>query len=70
MSVTMTSAAARRVQNFLVKRGGGVGLRLAVRTSGCSGLSYALEYADNASDEDLSFESFGVTLLIDRKSLP
>ncbi|HUW36626.1 MAG TPA: iron-sulfur cluster assembly protein IscA [Rhodocyclaceae bacterium] len=69
MSVTLTENAAKRVQTFLAKRGG-LGLRLAVKTSGCSGMAYALEFADAAGQDDLSFESHGVTLLIDPKSLP
>ena len=69
MSVTLTESAARRVQTFLAKRGG-VGLRVAVKTSGCSGMAYALEFADAADKDDLQFESHGVTVLIDPKSLP
>ncbi len=69
MAITLTQTAASRVQTFLAKRGS-VGLRLAVKTSGCSGMAYALEYADSAEDSDLRFESHGVTLLIDPKSLP
>jgi iron-sulfur cluster assembly protein len=69
MSVTLTERAANRVQSFLAKRGG-IGLRLAVKTSGCSGMAYALEFADNADKDDLEFESHGVKLLIDPKSLP
>jgi iron-sulfur cluster assembly protein len=65
----MTAAAAEHVQNFLTKRGKGIGLRLGVRTTGCSGMAYKLEYADNVSDEDNVFEAFGVKLLIDPKSL-
>jgi iron-sulfur cluster assembly protein len=69
MSVSLTEAAARRVQVFLEKRGG-VGLRLAVKTSGCSGMAYALEFADRAEADDLKFDSHGVTVLIDPRSLP
>jgi iron-sulfur cluster assembly protein len=69
MSVTLTEKAAKHVQNFLSKRQC-LGLRLAVKTSGCSGMAYALEFADAALDDDLRFESCGVTLLIDPKSLP
>lgn len=69
MSVTLTESAANRVQTFLAKRGG-VGLRLAVKTSGCSGMAYALEFADAAGADDLEFESHGVKLFIDPKSLP
>lgn len=70
MAITMTEAAARHVQKSIDKRGKGVGLRLAVKTSGCSGLSYAIEFADETSPEDVSFESHGLQLLVDRKSLP
>ena len=69
MSISLTEAAARRVQTFLEKRGG-VGLRLAVKTSGCSGMAYALEFADRVETEDLQFASRGVTVLVDPRSLP
>lgn len=68
MTVTLTERAAQRVRNFLAKRGKGIGLKLAVKTSGCSGLAYALEFADQAADDDLHFDSHGVTLLVDPKS--
>ena len=70
MSVSMTQAAATHVQNFLTKRGKGVGLRLGVKTTGCSGMAYKLEYADTVENDDQVFESFGVKLLVDPKSLP
>jgi iron-sulfur cluster assembly protein len=70
MSITLTEDAAKHVQNFLIKRGKGVGLRLGVRTSGCSGMAYKLEFADVADAEDLQFVSNGVTLLVDQQSLP
>jgi len=69
MSVTLSESAARRVTAFLAKRGKGVGLRLAVKTSGCSGMAYALEFVDQEEGDDLKFESHGVTVLVDRKSL-
>lgn len=68
MTITLTENAARRVQAFLAKRTA-VGLRLAVKTSGCSGMAYALEFADATDRDDLHFVSHGVTLLIDPKSL-
>jgi iron-sulfur cluster assembly protein len=68
--ITLTENAAKHVQSYLAKRGKGVGLRLAVRTSGCSGLAYKLEYADELKPEDLRFESHGVTVVVDPKSLP
>jgi iron-sulfur cluster assembly protein len=70
MSITLTESAAKHVANFLSQRGKGLGLRLAVRTSGCSGLAYKLEYADELRPEDLRFESHGVTVVVDPKSLP
>ena len=70
MTITLSEAAARHVQKSLVKRGQGVGLRLAVKTSGCSGLAYAIEFADALQPEDIQFASHGVTLLVDPKSLP
>ena len=70
MAITMTEAAARHVQKSITKRGKGVGLRLAVKTSGCSGLSYAIEFADETTAEDIAFESHGLQLLVDQKSLP
>ncbi len=70
MAITLTENAAKHVQNFLAKRGKGVGLRLGVRTSGCSGMAYKLEFADEMGAEDLKFESFGVTVLVDPHSLP
>jgi iron-sulfur cluster assembly protein len=69
MAVTLTEAAANHVARFLEKRGKGVGLRLGVKTTGCSGLAYKLEYVDELSSGDQPFESHGVKLLIDPKSL-
>lgn len=70
MAITLTESAAKHVRNFLAKRGKGVGLRVGVRTSGCSGMSYKLEFADVVGDDDIQFTSDGVTVLIDPKSLP
>ncbi|AZG08650.1 iron-sulfur cluster assembly protein IscA [Pigmentiphaga sp. H8] len=70
MSVTLTERAARHVSRYLQKRGKGIGLRLGVRTTGCSGLAYKLEYVDEAQAEDQVFESQGVKVYIDPKSLP
>jgi iron-sulfur cluster assembly protein len=68
MPVTLTENAATRVQKFLAQRGKGIGLRLGVKTSGCSGLAYTLEFVDEALPDDHRFESHGVTVLIDPKS--
>jgi len=67
--ITLTERAATHVSSFLAKRGKGVGLRLGVRTSGCSGMAYKLEYADAVNTDDLTFESHGVKVVVDPKSL-
>ena len=69
MAVTLTPTAATRVQKFLASRGKGIGLRLGVKTSGCSGMAYTLEFVDEAAPEDRVFESHGVKVLIDPTSL-
>jgi len=69
MSITLTEQAARHVQVTLAKRGKGVGVRVGVRTSGCSGLAYKLEFADAVNPEDHQFESHGVRVVVDPKSL-
>lgn len=69
MSVSLTENAARHVGRYLQKRGKGIGLRLGVRTTGCSGLAYKLEYVDESAPEDQVFESHGVKVFIDPKSL-
>jgi iron-sulfur cluster assembly protein len=70
MPVTLTEKAASHVQSFLAKRGKGVALRIGVRTSGCSGMAYKLEFADAVEPSDLQFESHGVRVVVDPKSLP
>ncbi len=67
--ITLTEKAADHVRTFLAKRGKGVGLRVGVRTSGCSGLAYKLEFADAVNPEDHQFECHGVKLYVDPKSL-
>jgi iron-sulfur cluster assembly protein len=69
MAVTLTEAAARHVIRYLSRRGKGVGVRLGVKTTGCSGLAYKLEYADEQAPEDVVFESNGVMVLVDPKSM-
>ncbi len=69
MAITLTTAAAERVQNFLANRGTGVGLRLGVKTTGCSGMAYVLEFVDAVEPDDQVFESHGVKVVIDPKSL-
>ena len=70
MAVSLTEAAARHVNRYLAKRGKGVGVRLGVKTTGCSGLAYQLEYVDELAPEDVVFEGHGVKVLVDPKSLP
>ena len=69
MAITLTDAAATRVRNFLDSRGNGLGVRLGVKTSGCSGLAYVLEFVDELEKDDEVFEDHGVKVIIDRKSL-
>ena len=70
MAITLTESAARHVAGYPEKRGKGVGLRLGVRTTGCSGLAYKLEFVDEIRPEDLRFESHGINVVVDPKSLP
>ncbi|MDG6778449.1 iron-sulfur cluster assembly accessory protein [Thiomicrorhabdus sp. zzn3] len=70
MAVTLTEAAAQRVKTMIAKRGSGVGLRVSTKVSGCAGFSYVVDYADEIQDEDAVFESFGVKVVVDPKSLP
>jgi iron-sulfur cluster assembly protein len=69
MAITLTEKAASHVQSFIAKRGKGLGLRVGVRTTGCSGLAYKLEFVDSANPEDVEFESRGIKVLVDPKSL-
>ena len=69
MAVTMTEAATERVKKFLQSRGKGVGLRLGVKTSGCSGMAYVLEFVDEIQPEDQVFDIHGVNIIVDSKSL-
>ncbi|HAW92288.1 TPA: iron-sulfur cluster assembly protein IscA, partial [Candidatus Azambacteria bacterium] len=69
MAISMTTAAAERVRNFLQNRGKGLGLRVGVKTTGCSGLAYVLEFVDALNDDDQVFEEHGLKLIVDGKSL-
>ena len=69
MAISATTDAAKRVQAYMAKRGKGIGLRLGVKTTGCSGLAYKLEFVDIANPEDQVFESNGITIFVDSKSL-
>ena len=68
--ISLTEKAAKHVNRNLEKRGKGIGLRLGVRTTGCSGLAYELEYVDQVSADDAVFESQGIKVFVDPKSLP
>ncbi|WGE57573.1 iron-sulfur cluster assembly protein IscA [Actinobacillus equuli] len=69
MAITLTETAANRVRTFLENRGKGIGLRLGVKTSGCSGLAYVLEFVDVLNEDDRVFEQHGVKVIVDEKSL-
>ncbi len=70
MGISLTETAAERVRSFLDSRGKGVGVRLAVKTSGCSGMAYVIEFVDELDEEnDVVFEDHGVKLIVDKKSL-
>jgi len=69
MSISLTVAAADRVRTFLSRRGHGVGLRLGVKKTGCSGFAYVINYADDLGKEDVVFEDQGVKVIVDKDSL-
>ncbi len=69
MSITLTEKAAEKVNSSLTSRGSGIGVRLAVKTTGCSGLGYSMEFVDNINEDDVVFDAKGVKIIIDNKSL-
>jgi iron-sulfur cluster assembly protein len=69
MSISLTDSAATHVKNYLEKRGKGVGVRLGVKTTGCSGMAYTIEFADHVEDEDQVFEDKGVKVIVNPKSM-
>ena len=69
MAITLTENAADRIKDFLAQRGKGLGLRLGVKTTGCSGMAYVMEYVDEIEDSDVVFEDRGVKVIINPKSL-
>ncbi len=69
MAVTLTEAAAKHVRNSLSKRGKGEGVRVGIKTTGCSGLAYVLEYVDELKEDDKVFESHGLKVVVDDNSL-
>jgi iron-sulfur cluster assembly protein len=70
MSITLTEAATDRVQRFLAKRGRGVGVRLGVRKTGCSGLAYVVDFADTVGEDDTVFEQGTVKVVVKHDHLP
>jgi iron-sulfur cluster assembly protein len=70
MKVGVTEAAARHISRYLTRRGKGVGVRLGVKTTGCSGLAYKIEFVDEVAADDVVFEDLGVKIIVDAKSLP
>ncbi|WP_417685487.1 iron-sulfur cluster assembly protein IscA [Pseudidiomarina gelatinasegens] len=69
MAITITEAAAQRARSFLEQRGKGVGIRLGIKTTGCSGLAYVMEFVDEVDDTDTIIEASGVNIVVDGKSL-
>jgi len=67
--ITVTNTASNRIKRNLTQRGQGMGIRLGVRTTGCSGLAYVLEYVDTLAPEDTAFEQDGFVVVVDPKSL-
>nr|MBO2515243.1 iron-sulfur cluster assembly protein IscA [Gammaproteobacteria bacterium] len=70
MAISLTENAARRVKSYLEKRGHGVGLRIGVKRTGCSGWTYQLDYADEIDADDVVFDEGDVKVVVDSKSLP
>ncbi|MGC4028711.1 MAG: iron-sulfur cluster assembly protein IscA [Steroidobacteraceae bacterium] len=70
MAISLTPAAADRIHKFIAARGQGLGLKLGVRKTGCSGFAYVVNYADQVSPQDLVFEDHGVKVFVDPESLP
>lgn len=69
MAISLSESAANRVRTFLANRGKGIGLRLGIKTSGCSGLAYVLEFVDELNEDDQVFEQDDIKIIVDNKSL-
>ena len=69
MAITLTQSAADRVRDYLQRRGSGIGLRLGVKKTGCSGFAYVINYADEVAPDDVIFEDSGVAVVVDTESL-
>jgi len=69
MAITLTESAAERVRNYLQERGSGIGLRLGIKKTGCSGFAYVINYADQVQPDDVVFEDGGITVVVDPDAL-
>ncbi|MEC9375524.1 MAG: iron-sulfur cluster assembly accessory protein [Pseudomonadota bacterium] len=69
MPISLTNSAAQRVRNHLEERGSGIGLRLGVKRTGCSGFAYVINFADDIQNADIVFESDGIKIVVDPESL-
>ena len=69
MAISLTQSASERVRNYLSKRGHGLGLRVGVRKTGCSGYAYTIDYADSVGEDDVVFEQDDVKVIVDTKAL-
>ena len=69
MALSATNNAASRIKDFITKRGHGIGLRVGVKTTGCSGLAYKLEFVDQINEDDVVFLTNDIKIIVDRKSL-
>ena len=69
MAVSLTQPAAERIRSYLEARGKGVGLRVGIKKTGCSGYAYVVNYADDIGDSDIVFEDYGVKIVVDKESL-
>ena len=69
MAIELTEAAAEHVNKMLAQRGKGLGLRLGTKKSGCTGFAYVVDYADDINDDDVTFETQGITVVVDKASL-
>ena len=69
MAITVTQSAAEHITSFLRNRGKGIGLRVGIKTSGCSGMAYMLEFVDALNEDDLVFDDNGLKIIVDQKSI-
>ncbi len=69
MSISLTPSAVERVRNYLEKRGSGLGLRVGVRKTGCSGYAYIIDYADSIDEDDIVFDESGIKVIVNSESL-